>query len=84
MCGNGKVFNVTRGLKQFIPEDRAIDKTFCLLPLGGQHNNLFIPADVPNPKKGIQKYFRHRVAVNNAAGSIKIQTKFSISKLKNP
>jgi hypothetical protein len=35
-------------------------------------------------KEGIQKYFRHRVAVNNVAGSIKIQTKFSISQLKHP
>jgi hypothetical protein len=84
MCGNGKGFNVARGIKQFIAAARAIDKDFCLLPLGGQDNNLCIPADVPNSKEGIQKYFRHRVSVNNVAGSIKIQTKFSISKLKHP
>jgi hypothetical protein len=84
MCGNGKGFNVARGLKQFISADRAIDKDFCLLPLGGQYNNLCIPADVPNLKEGIQKYFRHRASINNIAGSIKIQTKFSISQLNHP
>jgi hypothetical protein len=57
MCGNGKGFNVARGIKQFIAAARAIDKDFCLLPLGGQDNNLCIPADVPNSKEGIQKYF---------------------------
>jgi hypothetical protein len=84
MCGNGKGFNVARGIKQFIAAARAIDKEFCLLPLGGQDNNLWIPADVPNSKEGIQKYFRHRVSVNNVAGSIKIQPKFLISQLKHP
>jgi hypothetical protein len=84
MCGNGKGFNVARGLKQFIYAARAIDKYFCLLPLGGQDNNLCIPADVPNSKEGIHKYFRHRVSVNNIAVSIKIQTKFLISQLKHP
>jgi hypothetical protein len=84
MCGNGKCFNVARGITQFIAADRTIDKDFCLLPLLGQNNNLCIPADVPNSKEGIQKYFRHRVSVNNVAGSIKIQTKFSISQLKHP
>jgi hypothetical protein len=82
MCGNGKGFNVARGIKQFIAAARAIGKDFCLLPLGGQDNS--IPADVPNSKEGIQKYFRHRVSVNNVSGSIKIQTKFSISQLKHP
>jgi hypothetical protein len=43
-----------------------------------------ITADVPNSKEGILKYFQHRVSVNNVAGSIKIQTKFSISQLKHP
>jgi hypothetical protein len=76
MCGNGKGFNVARGIKQFIAAARAIDKDFFLLPLGVQDNNLCIPADVPNSKEGILKYFRHRVSVNNVAGSIKIQTKF--------
>jgi hypothetical protein len=38
MCGNGKGFNVARGIKQFIAAARAIDKDFCLLPLGGQDN----------------------------------------------
>jgi hypothetical protein len=84
MCGNGKGFNVARGINQFIAAARAIDKDFCLLPLGGQDNNLCIPADVPNSKEGIQKYFRHRVSVNNVAGSINIETKFSISQLKHP
>jgi hypothetical protein len=84
MCGNGKGFNVARGLKQFISAACATDKIFCLLPLGGQDNNLCIPADVPNTKESIQKYFHHRVLVNNVAGSIKIQTKFSISQLKHP
>jgi hypothetical protein len=84
MCGNGKGFNVARGIKQFISADRAIDKDFCLLPLEGQDNNLCIPSDIPNSKESIQKYFRHRVSVNNIAGSIKIQTKFSISQLKHP
>jgi hypothetical protein len=79
-----KVFNVTRGIKQFIAAARAIDKEFCLLHLGGQDNNLSIPAGVPNSKEGIQKYFRHRVSLNNIIGSIKIQTKFSISQLKHP
>jgi hypothetical protein len=79
MCGNGNCFNLARGLKQFIYAARAIDKDFCLIPLGGQDINLCIPTDVPNLKEGIQKYFCHRVSVNNAAGSIKIQTKFSIS-----
>jgi hypothetical protein len=51
MCGNGKDFNVARGIKQFIAAARAIDKDFCLLPLGGQDNNLCIPADVPNSKE---------------------------------
>jgi hypothetical protein len=84
MCGNGKCFNVARGINQFISAARAIGKDFCILPLGGQDNNLCIPADIPNSKEGIQKYFRHRVSVNNVAGSIKIQTKFSISQLKHP
>jgi hypothetical protein len=84
MCGNGKGFNVARGIKQFIAVARAIDKYFCLLPLGGQDNKLCIPADVPNSKEGILKYFRHRVSVNNVAGSINIQTKFSISQLEHP
>jgi hypothetical protein len=79
MCGNGKGFNVARGIKQFISADRAIEKNFCLLPLVVQDNNLCIPADVPNSKEGIQKYFRHRLSANNVAGSIKIQTKLSIS-----
>jgi hypothetical protein len=74
----------TNGLKKFISAARAIDKNFFLLPLGGQDNNICIPADIPNSKEGIQKYFRHRVSVNNFAGSIKIQTKFSISQLKRP
>jgi hypothetical protein len=84
MCVNGKGFNVARGIKQFIAAARAIDKDFCLPSLGGQDNNLCNPADVPNSKEGILKYFRHRVSVNNVAGSIKIQTKFSISQLKHP
>jgi hypothetical protein len=85
MCGNVKGFNVCQGLKQFISTVQAIDKDFCLLPLGGQDNKLCIPADVPaNSKEGIQKYFCRRVLVNNVAGNIKIQTKFSISQLKHP
>jgi hypothetical protein len=84
MCENGKGFNVALGIKKFIAAARAIDKYFCLLPLGGQDNNLCIPADVPNSKEGIQKYFRHRLSVNNVAGSIKVQTKFSIYQLKDP
>jgi hypothetical protein len=84
VCGNGKGFNVARGIKQFITAARAIGKDFCLIPLGGQYNNICIPADVSNSREGIQKYFRHRVPVNNIAGSIKIQTKFSISQLKHP
>jgi hypothetical protein len=83
MCGNGKGFNVARGINQFIAAARAIDKELCLLPLGGQNNNLCILADLPNSQEGIQKHFRHRVSVNNVAGSIKIQTKFSISQLKH-
>jgi hypothetical protein len=55
MCGNGKGFNVARGIKQCIAAARAIDKDFCLLPLGDQDNNLCIPADVPNSKEGILK-----------------------------
>jgi hypothetical protein len=83
MCGNGKGFNVAQGITQFIAADLSIDKDFCLLPIGGQDNNLCIPTDVPTSKEGIQQYFRHRVSVNNVAGSIKIQTKFSISQLKH-
>jgi hypothetical protein len=79
-----KGFNVAGVLKHFISAARAIDKDFCMLPLGGQYNNLCIQADVPNLKEGIQKYFCQRVAVNNVAGSINIQTKFSISQLKYP
>jgi hypothetical protein len=56
MCGNVKGFNVARGIKHFISADRAIDKDFYLLPLGGQDNNLCIPADLPKLKKGIQKW----------------------------
>jgi hypothetical protein len=41
MCGNGKGFNVARGINQFIAAARAIDKDFCLLPLGGQYNNIY-------------------------------------------
>jgi hypothetical protein len=48
MCGNGKGFNVAGGIHQFIAVDRAIDKDFCLLPLGGQDKNICIPADFPN------------------------------------
>jgi hypothetical protein len=70
MCGNGKGFIVALGIKQFISAACATDKDFCLLPLGGQDNNLSIPADVPNTNEGIQKYSRHRVLVNNVAGSI--------------
>jgi hypothetical protein len=55
MCGNGKGFNFARGINQLIAAARVIDKDFCLLPLGGQYNNLCIPADVPNSKEGIQK-----------------------------
>jgi hypothetical protein len=84
MCGNGKGFNVARGIKECIAAARTIDKYFCLLPLGGQYNNLCITTDVPNSKEGILKYFQHRVSVNNVADSIKIQTKFSISQLKHP
>jgi hypothetical protein len=84
MCVHEKGFNVFRGLKQFIAASRAIDKDFCLLPIGGQDKNLCIPADLPNSKEGIQKYFCHRVAVNKVARSIKIKTKFSISQLKHP
>jgi hypothetical protein len=84
MCGNGKGFNVAHGLNQFISATRAVDKDSCLIPLGGQYNSLCIPAYVPNSKKGILNYSRHRIAVNNVAGSIKIQAKFSISQLKHP
>jgi hypothetical protein len=84
MCGNRKGFNVARLLKHFIVAAHAVDKDLCMLPLGGQHNNLCIPADLLNSKEDIQKYFRHRVMVNNVAGSIKIQTKFSIPQLKHP
>jgi hypothetical protein len=84
MCGNGKGFNVYRGLTQFISAARAIDKDVYLLPLGGQDNNIYIPADVPNSKEGTQKYFRHRISVNSVDGRIKTQTKFSISQLKHP
>jgi hypothetical protein len=76
MCENGKGFNVARGINQFIAADSAIDKDFCYLPLGGQDNNLCIPADVPNSKEGIQKYFRHRVSVNNVAGKSKYKPSF--------
>jgi hypothetical protein len=55
MCGNGKGFNVEKGIKQLIAAALAIDKDFFLLPLGGQDNNLCIPTDVPNSKEGIQK-----------------------------
>jgi hypothetical protein len=72
MCGNGKGFTVARGINQFIVAARAIDKYLCVLPLGGQDNNLCIPAEVPNSNEGIQKYFQHRVSVNNVASSIKI------------
>jgi hypothetical protein len=84
MCGIGKGFNVSCRLKNFISAARTVDKDFCISPMGGQYNNLCIPADVPNSKEGIQNYFHHRVAVNNVAGRIKIQTKFSISQLKHP
>jgi hypothetical protein len=84
MCGNEKGLNVARRLKHFIAAARVVDKELYMLPLGGQYKNLCIPADAPNSKEGVQKYFRHRVAVNNVAGSIKIQTKFSISELKHP
>jgi hypothetical protein len=79
MCGNGKGFNVARGIKQFIAAARVIDKEVCLLPLVVQENNLCIPVDVPNSKEGIQKYVQHRLSLNNVVGSIKIQTKFLIS-----
>jgi hypothetical protein len=55
MCGNGKGINVARGINQFIAAARAIYKYFCHLPIGGQDNNLCIPADIPNSKEGIQK-----------------------------
>jgi hypothetical protein len=55
MCGNGKGFNVACGPKQFIAEARAIDNDLCMLPLGGQYNNLCIQADVLKSKEGIQK-----------------------------
>jgi hypothetical protein len=55
MCRNGKGFNVARGLKQFVSAARATENDFCLLPLGGQDNNLCISADVPNTKEGIKK-----------------------------
>jgi hypothetical protein len=84
MCGNGEGFIVARGLKQFISAARVVDKDFCLLPLGGQDNNLCIRADMPNSKEGIHKYFRHRVSINNVAGIINIQNKFSFSRLKHP
>jgi hypothetical protein len=48
ICGNGKGFNVARGINQFIASARAIEKDFCLLPQGGQDNNICIPGDVPN------------------------------------
>jgi hypothetical protein len=83
-CGNGNGLNVARGINQFIAAARAIDNDFCLLPLGGQYNNLYIPADIRNSKEGIQKYFHHRVSVNNVAGGINIQTKCLISQLKHP
>jgi hypothetical protein len=47
MRRNGKCCNVARGLKQLIFTARDMDKDFCLLPLGGQYDNLCIPADVP-------------------------------------
>jgi hypothetical protein len=79
MCGNGKGFHVARGITHFIAAARAINKYFCLLPIGDQDNNLCNPSNVPSSKEGIQKYFHHRVSVNNV-----IQTKFSISQLKHP
>jgi hypothetical protein len=84
MCGNGKGFNVARGIKQFFYAARASKKDFCVFPLKGQDKNICIPTDVHNSKEGFQKYFRLRVLVNNVAGSIKIQTKLSISQLKHP
>jgi hypothetical protein len=67
MCGNRKGFNVAQRIKQFIAAAHVIDKDFSLLPLGGQDNNICIPADVPNLKEGIQTYFPHRVSFNNVA-----------------
>jgi hypothetical protein len=84
MCGNEKGFNLACWLKQFIAAACAVDKELWMLPLGGQDNNLCIPADVPTSKDGIQKYARHRVAVNNIACNINIQTKFYISQFKHP
>jgi hypothetical protein len=52
ICGNGKGFNVARGLTQFTAAARAIYKDVCMLPLGGQYNNLCIPSDVPNSNEG--------------------------------
>jgi hypothetical protein len=49
MCGNGKGFNVAREINQFIAAARAIDKEFCLLPLGGQDNNLLNYSHSLNP-----------------------------------
>jgi hypothetical protein len=84
MCVKGKCFSVARGINQLMSAARDVDNDDCLFPLGGQYNILCIPANVPNSKEGILKYFRRRVSANNVAGSIKIQTKFSISQLKHP
>jgi hypothetical protein len=57
MTVNSKGFNVSRALKQFMAAVREQDNKFTSLPLAGIGNNLFIGADVPNYKSGIEQYF---------------------------
>jgi hypothetical protein len=76
-------FNLARSIKQFIIAGRQFDENFCILPLYGDGNPISKPHNVPNSKDATTVYYRHRLAVNNVSGKMRIQSTSTIAQMKH-
>jgi hypothetical protein len=77
-------FNPCMRLREFIVEARVMDRTFSILPLGGNGwETITKPEEMPNTKEGIDQYYSHWSRQNNVAGKMKIVTALSMMQLKN-
>jgi hypothetical protein len=83
MTGNSKGCNVAKAIKQFLVVVREQYNESTILPLADISDNLYIVADVPNSKAGIEQYFRHDVKFNNINGKLRIRTLQGLGQLKN-
>jgi hypothetical protein len=77
-------FNLCMRLREFIIQERVMDPTFSILPLGENGGETIAkPEEWPNTKEGIDKYYSHWSRPHNVAGKMKILTALSIMQLKN-